>query len=97
MFLVDPTVRLKPLGLAADASTVKVGSSVAVRNAALRTADDVRVNVRSLAPKVCSVTKGSATTTVRYQRAGECTLALRSKGDMVVTKNLDLRLTYTVN
>ena len=97
MFLVDPTLRLRPLGLAADGSTVKAGSSVAVRNTALRTVDDVRVNLRSLTPRVCSVTKGSSTTSVRYLRAGECSLALRSKGDMVVTKNLDLRLTYTVN
>lgn len=97
MFLVDPTLRLRPLGLAADGSTVQAGSSVIVRNTALRTVDDVRVNVRSLTPRVCSVTKGSAATSVRYLRAGECSLALRSKGDMVVTKNLDLRLTYTVN
>jgi len=68
-----------------------------VRNIALRTTDDVRVNVRSLSPKVCSVSKGSSTTTVRYLRAGECTLALRAKGDSVVTKDLDLRLTLTVN
>ena len=97
MFLIDPTVRLKPLGLAADGSTVKAGSTVASRNASLRTTDDVRVNVRTLTPKVCSVTKGSTTTSVRYLRAGECTIALRSKGDMIVTKNLDVRLTYAVN
>lgn len=97
MFLIEPTVRLRPTGLAADGATVKVGSSVAVRNIALRTTDDVRVNVRSLSPKVCSVSKGSSTTTVRYLRAGECTLALRAKGDSIVTKDLDLRLTHTVN
>ena len=97
MFLIDPTVRLRPTGLAADGATVKVGSSVAIRNTALRTTDDVRVNVRTLSPKVCSVSKGATTTTVRYLRAGECALALRAKGDSVVTKNLDLRLTHTVN
>ena len=97
MFLIDPTVRLRPTGLAADGASVKVGSSVAVRNATLRTTDDAKVNVRTLSPKVCSVSKGSASTTVRYLRAGECTLALRAKGDLVVTKNLDLRLAHTVN
>ncbi len=97
MFLADPTIRLRPTGLAADGAAVKVGSSVAIRNTTLRTTDDVRVNVRSLSPQVCSVAKGSTTTVVRYLRAGQCVLAMRAKGDMVITKNLDLRLTQTVN
>lgn len=97
MFLIEPTLRLRPLGLAADGDTVKAGTSVVVRNAALRTTDDARVNLRSATPKVCSVTKGSTTTSVRYLRAGTCTLSLKSRGDMVVTKNLDVSITHTVN
>ena len=95
VFLAEQQVKPRTLGLAKDGSAVRVGTSKRLNNDELVTEQGVDVRVRSTTPSVCSVSRTSVTTTVRFIARGDCNLALVAKGDAVF-KSLNQRVSYKV-
>lgn len=96
VFLAKQDIKLRSLGLAKDKSRVGVGRSLMLRNTDLSTEQGVDLRVKSSTPKVCAVSRSSASTTVRFVAKGECLLTLSAKGDAVF-KPFTSTVTYTVN
>jgi UrcA family protein len=78
-----------------NGAAVNVGRSVTIANADLATEQGVDVRVRSASKSVCTVSRSSRTTMVRFVAKGECRLTLVAKGDAVF-KALSEIQTYTV-
>lgn len=95
VFLAEQQVKPRTLGLAKDGSAVRVGTAKRLNNDELVTEQGVDVRVRSTTPSVCSVSRTSVTTTVRFIARGDCNLALVAKGDAVF-KSLNQRVSYKV-
>ena len=95
VFLAEQQVKPRTLGLAKDGSAVRVGTAKRLNNDELVTEQGVDVRVRSTTPSVCSVSRTSVTTTVRFIARGDCNLALIAKGDAVF-KSLNQRVSYKV-
>lgn len=95
VFLVKQEVKPRTFGLPKNASTVAAGSLKRLDNQLLATEQGVDVRVRSATKSVCTVSRDSRTTTVRFVARGECRLTLVAKGDAVF-KPLNEQLTYKV-
>lgn len=95
MFLAQQELRMRSFGLAKDGSAVKLGSTMTLRNADMETEQGVVVRAKSTKAKICSVTRGSATTVVRFLGKGNCKLTLTAKGDSIF-KQLVTTVSYTV-
>jgi hypothetical protein len=95
VFLADQQVLPRTLGLPKNGAAVNVGRSVTIANADLATEQGVDVRVRSASKSVCTVSRSSRTTMVRFVAKGECRLTLVAKGDAVF-KALSETQTYTV-
>lgn len=89
-FLREQVVKSRRIGLAKDGATQKVGSSIQLRNSALVTNQGSKVRVISRAAlripqpgrfesTVCTVVKGSSSTTIRFMKKGTCVLELTAK------------------
>ncbi len=95
VFLAEQEVNSRSFGLPKNGAAVTVGRSVTMTNADMATEQGVDVRVRSASKSVCTVTRSSQTTTVRFVAKGECRLTLVAKGDAVF-KALSETQTYTV-
>jgi hypothetical protein len=95
VFLADQQVLPRAFGLPKNGAVVSVGRSVTMTNADMATEQGVDVRVRSASKSVCTVSRSSRTTTVRFVAKGECRLTLVAKGDAVF-KALSETQTYTV-
>jgi hypothetical protein len=95
VFLADQQVLPSTFGLPKNGAGVTVGRSVTMTNVDMATEQGVDVRVRSASKSVCTVSRSSRTTTVRFVAKGECRLTLVAKGDAVF-KALSETQTYTV-
>ena len=96
VFLAPQTVKMRSFGLAKDGAGVKVGGSLRLDTGSMSTEQGQDVRAKSATPKVCTVSPGKPTTTVRFISKGTCTLTVTAKGDAVY-KPFSAKVSYTVS
>jgi len=96
VFLAKQTVKMRSFGLAKDGAGVKVGGSLRLDNESMSTEEGTNVRTKSATPKVCTVSPGKLTMTVRFISKGTCTLTVTAKGDAVY-KPYSAKVSYTVS
>jgi len=94
-FLGSQSVKTRSAGLPKAETAQAVGASLTLRNASLVTDQKVAVRVTSESDKICSVSRGTNTTVIRFLKKGTCSLRLVAKA---TTSHLryDEQLTYKV-
>ncbi len=96
VFLAPQTVKMRSFGLAKDGAGVKVGGSLRLDTGSMSTEQGQDVRAKSATPKVCTVSPGKPTTTVRFISKGTCTLTVTAKGDAVY-KPFSAKVSYIVS
>lgn len=94
-FLAPQTVKIRSFGLAKDGADVKVGGSLRLATGKMSTNQGTIVRIKSKTRRVCTVSPGKPTTTVRFISKGTCRLSVSAKGD-VEYKPLGATVSYTV-
>lgn len=91
-FLGSQSVKTRAAGLPKAETAQAVGASLTLRNASLVTDQKVAVRVTSESNRICSVSRGSTTTVVRFLKKGTCVLGLAAKA---TTTHQRFSATYT--
>lgn len=78
-FLAVQSVKARQAGFPKPGTTQKQGTSVVVRNTDLLTDQKVSVRAKSESGEICSVSRGSTTTVIRFLKKGTCSLRLAAK------------------
>jgi len=94
-FLGSQSVKTRAAGLPKAETAQAVGASLTLRNASLVTDQKVAVRATSESDKICSVSRGTTTTVIRFLKKGTCSLRLVAKA---TTSHLryEGQLTYKV-
>lgn len=94
-FLGSQTVKTRAAGFPKAETAQAVGTTLTLRNANLVTDQKVTVRITSESEKICSVSRGSSTTLVRFVKKGNCSLRLVAKATTTHLR-YDGQLTYKV-
>lgn len=94
-FLAEQTVKVRAIGLPKVGTAQNVGTKIVLRQASLVTVQKTKLRVVSLTPRICAVTQGATSTSVSFDRRGECSLRLVAKASGKFAR-VDTTLNYTV-
>ena len=95
VFLVEQQVKTRSFGMAKDGASVRVGGTMPLRTISMVSEQGVDVRVRSTTPSVCTVSRGTVTTSIRFVSRGSCVVNVVAKGDAVFER-YSQKFTYKV-
>lgn len=78
-FLGSQAIKARVIGLPKDGTAARAGSAVSLKNSALVTDQKSKVRVSSDTPKVCTISQGSSTTSLRFLKKGNCVVQVVAK------------------
>jgi hypothetical protein len=78
-FLGSQTIKARVMGLSKDGTAVRPGSVVSLKNSALVTEQKSMVRASSDTPKVCTISRGTSMTSLRFLKKGNCVVQLVAK------------------